>query len=138
MGHQRWRRLRRLLFQDIRRGAVSWLLALVSFTLAVAYAIPGLGVAQTSLPGRTSIVAFLDPTWTVAFGALSLFLAASLIRGTGLVLGHTVGVTVFSFWSAAVLIGAVMSNPPGPLTSAVLGIAVTVLHFWSVVDYAGD
>jgi hypothetical protein len=132
---RRW--IRRLIFQDIRREAVSWLLALVSLALSVLYAIPGLGFAVTIPSGRTSVVAFLDPAWTFAFGAAGLGLAAGLMSGRCLVAAHTFGVAVFSFWSAAVLIGAVMSDPAGPVIAAVLGAAVTVLHFWSVVDYAG-
>lgn len=132
------RLIRRVLFQDVRRGAVSWLLAVVAFALAIIYAIPGLGIARAIPSGRTSIVAFLDPAWTFVFGVVALMLGAALATGRWLVVSHTLGVAAFSFWSAAVLIGAVMSDPPGPVTSAVLGICVTVLHFWSVVDYAGD
>lgn len=117
---------------------MSWLLAVVAFVLAVLYAIPGLGVAQALPSGRRSIVAFLDPAWSIAFGAVAVTIAASLLAGAWRVAAHTLGVAAFSFWSAAVLIGAVMSNPAGPVTSAVLGAAVTVLHFWSVVDYAGS
>ena len=136
MRRSRW--IRSVLLQEIRRTAVSWLLAIVAFVLAVVYAIPGLGFSQTLPSGRTSIVAFLDPAWTFVFGAVALTLAAALMARRWLVVSHTLGVAAFSFWSAAVLIGAVMSDPPGPVTSAVLGICVTVLHFWSVVDYAGD
>lgn len=116
---------------------MSWLLAIVALVLSVAYAIPGLGMSQTLPPGRRSVVAFLDPAWTVVFGAVGLALVAALSVRRWLVASHTLGVAAFSFWSAAVLIGAVMSDPAGPITSAVLGTAMTVLHYWSVVDYAG-
>lgn len=122
--------------QDIRREVVSWLLAVVAFVLAVVFAIPGLGVSRTLPAGRRSVVAFLDPWWSVAFGVVAIVLAVALLRQVCVVAAHTLGVAVFAFWSAAVLIGSVMSDPPGPVTSAVFGVAVTLLHFWSVVDYA--
>ena len=136
MGRRRW--IRNVLLQDIRRSAVSWLLAIVAIVLSVVYAIPGMGFAQVLPAGRRSIVAFLDPAWRFVFAAVGLALIAALLAKSWLVPCHTLGVAAFSFWSAAVLIGAVMSDPAGPITSAVLGIAITVLHFWSVVDYAGD
>lgn len=126
------------MMQDIRRTAVSWLLAVVAVILSVVYAIPGMGIARTLPEGRTSVVSFLDPTWTIVFGATGILLMTGLLRRTWMVVSHTLGVATFSFWSAAVLIGSVMSDPPAPMTAAVLGFAITVLHFWSVVDYAGD
>lgn len=116
---------------------MSWLLVVLAFALAIAYAIPGMGVALTLPSGRRSVVAFLDPLWSFAFGAAALTLAAALLLGRYVIASHTLGVAVFSFWSAAVLIGAVMSDPPGPVTAAILGAGITVLHYWSVVDYAG-
>jgi hypothetical protein len=135
--------LRSMFVQPVRRTSVSALLLGVSAFLAVAYAVPGWAVSATLPPGRRSVVAFLDqlgPIWTIAFGltALLLLYGLRLRRHRVLVFAHLLGVTVTAWWFAALLIGALISDPTGPFVTSMLAFAVTVLHFWSVMDYAAD
>lgn len=135
--------IRALFVQPVRRISVSWLLIGAAVALTVAYAVPGLGVSTALVPGRRSVVAFLNslgPVWTIAFGAVAAVLLIGVLarNSRALVLGHILGVAVCSGWSTALAVGALTSRPIGSVVTAILAVVMTLLHVWAVVDYAAD
>lgn len=135
--------IRSLFVQPVRRLSVSWLLIGTATALAVAYAIPGLGVSTALTPGFRSVVAFLNalgPVWSVSFGTVSAVLLGGVLARSNraMVVGHILGVAVCSGWATALIVGALTSRPTGSIVTAVVAVALAVLHVWAVVDYAAD
>lgn len=116
------------------------LLAAVSGLLAVAYAVPGLGIARIAAPpGRRSIITYLEnlgPVWASAFGAVTLLLLWGLISDRLLEVWHASGAAVSGGYSVALWFGALASRPVGTVVAATLSLLMFALHVWSALDYA--
>lgn len=116
------------------------LLAFVSACLAVAYAIPGLGVARAAAPpGRRSIISYLEtlgPVWATAFGVVAGLLVWGLLSDRLLEVWHASGAAVSAGYAVALWYGALASRPVGTVVGAVLSLLMLSLHVWSAMDYA--
>lgn len=83
-------------------------------------------------PGQVSFVVYVEqagPYWVAGFILSSLLLLVAAVRGKGFVVGHAAGVFICLFYGAAILLGAIRSQPPSPVVTATFACGLALIHF---------
>jgi hypothetical protein len=125
----------------IRRHFSSWLLCLLQLALAILWCFPSLAFRQSSNPAVVvAYINHLGPVWTILFGASSLVLLYGLLAERPALKwsGHLSCAMVFMLYTCSVVVGASFDTPPGPYTTALMAVVITVGHTLMAFSYGGD
>lgn len=125
------------------RALLLWMssvFAVLHGCMAFLYAVPRLSVLPPRGP-QVSVVAYigaLGPVWVVGFGLSGLLLVASVAWWRAVLsVAHALACGVMGALAIALWIGALASQPEGPVVSAALATAVTAAHIalsWFYVE----
>lgn len=83
-------------------------------------------------PDQISLVVYVEgsgPWWVLMFIASGLALLLASRRKRGFVVAHGVSVFVWSFYGLAILLGALLSEPPTPVLAGTIAAFMALLHF---------
>lgn len=111
---------------------VSLIMGAMSLMIGVAYWGPSEWVRRPLPPNQTSIVVFVEhigPVWPLTFGGTGLVLIATALLSRWLVAGHVVGIFTWMFYGAAIIMGAILSEPPAPIVTGLMAGGVAAVHF---------
>jgi hypothetical protein len=123
--------LRRIPSLPGRLVAATAILAALHVALCVLYAFPSLSQRQYAIPGRISVVSYVEGHgyyWSVGFGAVAVALVLAAVSGRMVSVAHVLGGAVMMAYTMALAWGALASHPHGPLVSAALAAMYAFLH----------
>lgn len=100
-------------------------------------------IRRSSPAGQTSIVVYVEslgPVWPALFLIMGVGLILSITARRGVIVAHVVAVFGWMFYGSALLIGAILSEPPTPIVTGVVAIGVAGIHFGLIQAHqeAGD
>ena len=127
---------------DGRSNEIRWLstvLGLVALLLGTLYAGPEEWVRRPLPEGQLSIVTTIEsigPVWPVAFGLSGILLVWFAVRGKTIQYGHALCAGAWGLYGWAILVGALLSEPPTPITVGVTAIGMSVVHFFLARHWA--
>lgn len=110
---------------------VSIAMGLTAICLGVLYTEPEQWVRRALPPGQVSVVATVEsfgPVWPALFVAIGIALIVAVMARRCVVLAHLAGMGVWAFYAAAIIIGAVLSQPPTPIVVGVIAIGLAWAH----------
>lgn len=147
MSPKRLLRLQRLSKSDATIKGMGWMtLAMGSAALfyAVCYLGPQSLVRNSTMQQinqQSSVVRFVEslgPIWPFLFGVsgVSLILSALVLRRV--IVACSLAVSVWVFYGAAILIGAVATEPPAPILSGGAAIFISLTHVGLSRAWAGE
>lgn len=147
MSPRRLLRLQRLSKSDPTAKGLGWVtLTLGSAALyyAICYSGPESWVRSSTsqqLAQQSSVVRFVEslgPIWPFLFGASGICLVLSALVLRRVILACSFAVSVWVFYGAAILIGAVLTEPPAPIVSGGAAIFVSLAHVGLSRAWAGE
>lgn len=121
----------------------SLITGVMAVILGCVYFAPEEFIRRSLPPGQTSIVVYvtqLGPIWPVLFITMGVAIIMSVTSRRGVVAAHVLASFGWMFYGSALLIGAVLSEPPTPIVTGVLAIGVAGIHFGLIQAHqeAGD
>lgn len=139
--------------QDIEEEPTVKALRFISLNLgamAVAYAIFYLGPSswvrvprnQKAMSEQISLVQNIDrfgPVWTFLFALIGILIILTIVRGRWVIYSHGIAAGAWVFYGAAILFGAVLSEPP-PTTilPGAAAIFSSITHAGMARAWAGE
>lgn len=100
-------------------------------------------IRLSSPAGQTSIVVYVEslgPIWPALFLAMGVGLILSVTARRGVIVAHVLAVFGWMFYGSALLIEAILSEPPTPIVTGVVALGVVGIHFGLIHAHqeAGD
>lgn len=103
---------------------------IMQVTVGLLYIGPEELVRRPLLPGQVSAVVYIEgigPVWTVSFVLAGLFLIWAAVRKEGFVPGYIAAAGVWGLYGGAVLISALLTEPPVPVLTGTIASFVALL-----------
>jgi len=121
----------------------SLITGVMAVILGCVYFAPEEFIRRSLPPGQTSIVVYvtqLGPIWPVLFITMGMSIILAVTSRRGIIASHVLAVFGWMFYGSALLIGAVLSEPPTPIVTGVVAIGVAGIHFGLIPAHqeAGD
>lgn len=104
---------------------------LMQVAIGLLYLGPSQLVRRPLPPDQISFVVYIEqagPYWVVGFVLSGLVLVAAAVRGKGFVVGYAAGVFVWLFYGGAILLGALVSEPPTPVLTGTFACFLAFVH----------
>ena len=82
-------------------------------------------------PDQISLVVYVEsfgPWWVLMFALSGLWLLVATWRRRGFLFAHSLSVMVWGFYGAAILLGAMFSEPPTPILAGAIAAFMAILH----------
>ncbi|MFD6518100.1 hypothetical protein [Rhodococcus sp. NPDC060176] len=111
---------------------VSLIMGLMAIVVGATYWGPTEWVRRPLPPNQTSIVVMVEsigPVWPVIFTVTGAALVVASLLGRYVVAAHVLGIFGWMFYGAAIIVGAVLSEPPAPIVTGLIAIGVAGIHF---------
>ena len=121
----------------------SILTGVMAVVMGAVYFAPEEFIRRRLPSGQTSVVVYVDslgPVWPVLFLVMGISLILAVTARAYVVAAHVLAVFGWSFYGAALLVGAVMSEPPSPIVTGAIAMGVAGIHFGLIHAHqdAGD
>ncbi|QCG77770.1 membrane protein [Gordonia phage Tarzan] len=103
----------------------------MSIVVGALYLGPSQLVRRPLPPDQISLVVYVEgsgPWWVLMFILSGIWLLVTSFRKRGFLLAHSVSVLIWGFYGAAILLGAMFSEPPTPILAGAIAAFVAVLH----------
>ncbi|KXF56132.1 hypothetical protein AXA44_02540 [Rhodococcus sp. SC4] len=103
----------------------------MQISVGLLYLGPSQFVRRPLPPDQINLVQYIEsagPYWVIGFVLSGVVLLAASVRRRGFVIGHAVAVFIWAFYGSAVLIGAVMSEPPTPILTGSISVWLALMH----------
>jgi hypothetical protein len=103
----------------------------MNITVGALYLGPSQLVRRPLPPDQVSLVVAVEqigPWWTVLFVVSGIWLMVASWRKKGFVLAHALSVFTWSFYGAAILLGAWFSEPPTPVLAGAIALWTGLGH----------
>lgn len=110
----------------------SLITGVMAVVLGVVYFMPEEFIHRPSPPGQNSLAVYIDqrcPVWPLLFIALGISLILAITARRYVVLAHILALFGWMFYGSAILIGAVLSEPPTLVITGALAVGVAGIHF---------
>jgi hypothetical protein len=104
---------------------------IMQVTVGLLYIGPEQLVRRPLLPGQVSAVVYIEgigPVWTAIFILSGLYLVFAAARKKRFVPGHIAAAGVWGLYGGAVLISALLTEPPVPVLAGTIASFVALLH----------
>ncbi|MFI5434504.1 hypothetical protein ACHMZP_21820 [Rhodococcus baikonurensis] len=111
---------------------VSLIMGAMAILVGVTYWGPSEWVRRPLPPGQESLVVIIEsigPVWPIIFTVAGTLLASASIVGRYMVAAHVVGIFGWMFYGSAIVVGAILSEPPAPIVTGLIAIGVAAIHF---------
>lgn len=123
------------------RNLSLWL-ALFAAVFGGLYAFAPEFLVRKPLPsGQSSVVVFVDsigPVWPALFFFAAIMVGLSALYRRGVLLAHCIASGVWIFYGACIVVGAILSLPPTPITSGVAALFGAGTHWFAVKIWAAE
>lgn len=121
----------------------SLMTGVMGVVLGLVYFGPDSLIRRPLPPGQVSIVVAVErfvPVWPILFTAVGVSLIMAVTARRFVLSAHIFAIGAWAFYSAAVLVGAVLSEPPTPIVMGVTAAFVALIHFGLMLAHqdAGD
>lgn len=127
-------------------------LKLISYnlgTMAVLYAIFYIGPTEwvrlprtpQQLESQVSVVQHVEnlgPVWPFLFMLAGCLVLGCTLLGRGVIIGHGIAAGVWVTYGLAIMLGAILSEPPTPVLSGVAAIFGAITHIGMARAWAGE
>lgn len=110
----------------------SLITGVMAVVLGVVYFAPESFIRRPLPPGQISLAVYIDqrwPVWPLLFIALGISIILAITARRYVVLAHILAVFGWMFYGSAILIGAVLSEPPTLVITGVIAVGVAGIHF---------
>ena len=106
-------------------------IGIMQVTVGLLYIGPEELVRRPLLPGQVSAVVYIEgigPVWTVTFVITGLYLIYAAVRKKGFVPGHIAAAGIWGLYGGAILISALLTEPPVPVLAGTIASFVALWH----------
>lgn len=124
---------------------VSLNLGLTALAYSLLYVGPEVWVrtqrSQKAATEQTSIVQNIEsigPVWPFLFFLAGCLVVGSTVLGRGVIVSHGVAAGVWVTYGSAILLGALLSQPPSPIVSGFAAIFGAITHIGMARAWAGE
>ncbi|MEA1798558.1 hypothetical protein [Rhodococcus qingshengii] len=104
---------------------------IMQVTVGLLYIGPEEWVRRPLLPGQVSAVVYIEgigPVWTVSFVLAGLYLIWAAAHKKGFVPGHIAATGIWGLYGGAILISALLTEPPVPVLAGTIACFVALMN----------
>lgn len=119
---------------------VSFITGAMALLLGVIYVGPTEWIRRPLPQGQVSLVAIIEqavPVWAILFCVTGLALVWAVMARRGLIAAHLLAIFAWTFYGVALLLSALLSEPPAPIITGVIAIGLVGVH-WGLIQTHQD
>lgn len=110
----------------------SLITGVMAVVLGMVYFGPDSLIRRPLPEGQISVVVAVEnfaPVWPILFTLVGVALIASATARKWVVVAHVLAIFGWTFYGSAILIGALLSEPPTPVVMGITSLFVAAVHF---------
>ncbi|MFF0706976.1 hypothetical protein [Gordonia sputi] len=115
---------------------VSFITGVMAILVGVIYFGPSEWVRRPLPPGQVSLVSIIEsavPVWSILFCLTGAALVFCVMSRRHLIAAHILAIFTWTFYGMALLLSAVLSEPPAPIVTGVIALGLVGVH-WGLIQ----